>query len=205
MFTPDQITQLVLKVNHTFAAQLELTEKKQRLNASPTLRSVTPRPATPIPAGLERSSPIKFWASSFDRVMEASDKFADTLALQSIETTEEDAINVLREKAITLKNEYRQCFMSINGDESPDQANALYCTAKEQAELVFKAAYKDPNRNPIEDAKAQFIASFTMALMTLAPTSRPTTSSPWSKDLLCLDDSDSDVEDIDTSFKSINI
>ncbi len=207
MFTSDQITQLTLKVNRTFAAQLELTEQKQHQNGSPTLHPITPRPPTPLPSGFEQVNPFKNMAKSMDRALEASDK----LGLQRIENKGED-IDALRNKAVTLKNEYRQCFMSFSGDASPDQANALYSTAKEQAELVFKAAYKDPNRDSIEDAKAQFILSFTMALIKLSPVEKPlatASSSPestfWSQDLLCLNDSDSEVEDISTAFKTINL
>lgn len=201
MFTPDQITQLILKVNLTFTAQLKLTEKKQCRNATPTLRSVTPRPPTPVPA----DSPLKFWAESFERVLEAGDRM---VSFDRLASKDDEDIDTLRKKAITLKNEYRQCFMELTGDKTPDQANALYRTAQEQAGLIYKAAYNDPNRDAIDDAKALFIASFTTELNKLAPISRPlstTTSSPWSNNSLALEEHDSDVEGIANTFNAITI
>lgn len=165
MFTQDQTTQLILLVNRTFSVQLEFTHKKQSRSATPTLRPLTPRTPTPIPA----DSPIKFWGESYERVLEAGDKLQ---RLNSKTSKDEEDIDKLKEKARALKNEYRELYMQFSGDNSPEQANAIYQTAQEAADLVFKAAYRDLSRNATEDAKAQFIASFTIALMTKTPNSR---------------------------------
>lgn len=201
MFTSRQITQLILLVNKAFTAQLKYSKSIQSRNNTPTLRSVTPRTPTPVP----QDSPFKFWAESFAHVVEASDKMLNSL--ERATTPSEEDIDALRKKARELKEEYRQCFMSFSGDESPDQANELYQTAQKEANSVYQAAYKDPNRDAEEDAKAQFIASFTIALTMIVPLSRlrtTTASSIENNNTPDLEDSfNDDVHDISATFSTI--
>lgn len=205
MFTSDQMTQLVLKINLAFTAQLEFSNKKQGRNATPTLRPTTPRTPTPVPA----DSPIKFWAEACEGLLNARDR----MAYLDRALADDESIEMLRERALALKNEYRACYMRFSGDNSPEQANTLYQNAQKEAEVVFKAAYRDPSRNATEDAKAQFIASFTIALMTLAPISRlrtTTASSIQSNDAPGFEASleagrEDSVEDIANTFSTITM
>lgn len=199
MLTPEQRIQLVLKVNYSFTAQLEFTKNKQRLGASPTLRS-----PTPPPKGFEQNSLFISMARSMDIALETSDKLGSRL----IKNQEEEELARLKEMAIMLKNEYRLYFMDVTCSESPDQANALYKTAQEKANLTYQAAHNDPRRDAIQEANVVFISSFTEELMKLAPASRPqstTASSPRSNYSAFFEDSDSDVEEINTTFRTINI
>jgi len=219
MITTDQIAQLIMKVEPAFSAQLEFSQKKQQQNeggSSPQLRSITPGPITtpPLPPGIERDSPLGHWHASFFNLVASGQNLTSTTSEQI-----KRELASVRAKAQSLKNEYRACFMAMTGDTSPEQANAIYTYAQTKANAAFKAAHTAQDGDAYQIAKAQFMAHFTLqlvthqAIKTTTSTSveKPsdTTPSPSKKNITFFDkndsDSGSDVEDIDMTKTFISL